>query len=56
MLAALLPFLEAVIDESPAILTALADLLDRKKQQYPSVFAAVTAETADGASQLEARK
>lgn len=54
MLAALLPFLEAVIDESPAILADLAALLSRKQQQYASVLASVQAATADGAAALEA--
>lgn len=53
MLAALLPFLEAIIDESPQILTALASLLSRKQQQYATVLASVQAETATNAAQLQ---
>lgn len=54
MLAALLPFLEAVIDETPSILTALEGLLAKKRQQYPNVATYVAQQTATAVASLEA--
>ena len=54
MFASLIPLLADFIDASPAIITAIEDLIRQKKQQYASVLASVKAETADNVAALKA--
>lgn len=56
MFAALIPFLAAIIDESPAIIMAVDALLTQKKQQYATVLASINAATSAEAQALEASK
>lgn len=56
MLTALLPFLSAIIDETPAIISAIESLVSQKRQQYATVLASIEAADAANVAALEASK